>query len=304
MARESAQLENVLRHDRSADSMRRSRVKACVRSGVVASLVGALGALGCGGGPTLRVPPSPRLAATQLHDPATLPADELAAFTRRPRHDYRQTISISVVEGVSGRGFEGRGALVVRPSRALRMILLGPGGATAMDTWIGDGRFRVEIPALARVARGDARTPSAQLRGLPVALLWRWVVDPFGGSIVAARVGRVRAGGVVDDPTRAGFVAFARLPTAFEIRARVRVPDGLGVQARGEGWWIEHGALVGHVVAEDRALDDGGRLADFPARIEYVSLDPPMSVRVQVEETTVLEPGAIPDAAFEDPDRP
>lgn len=174
-----------------------------------------------------------------------------------------------------------------------------------MDTWIGDGRFRVEIPALSRVSRGDARTPSAQLRGLPVALLWRWVVDPFGGEIVAARVGRVSsAGEVVDDPTRAGFVAFARRPEAFEIRARVRAPDALGAQARGEGWWIEHGALVGHVVAEERALDDGGRMADFPSQIEYVSLDPPMSVRVQVEETTVLPPGAIPDAAFEDPDRP
>jgi hypothetical protein len=174
-----------------------------------------------------------------------------------------------------------------------------------MDTWIGDGRFRVEIPALARVSRGDARTPSAQLRGLPVALLWRWVVDPFGGEIVAARLGRVsREGAVVDDPTGAGFVAFVRRPEAFEIRSRVRAPDALGAQARGEGWWIEHGALVGHVVAEEQALDDGGRMADFPARIEYVSLDPPMSVRVLVEETSVLPPGTIPDAAFEDPDRP
>ena len=294
--------------------MRRSRVKACVRSGAATAALGVLaaivasagaGALGCGGRPTLRVPPSPRLAGSQVGDAASLSSDALAGYARRPRHDYRQTISISVVEGVSGRGFEGRGALVVRPSRAMRMILLGPGGATAMDTWIGDGRFRVEIPALSRVSRGDASTPSAQLRGLPIALLWRWVVDPFGGAFVAARLGRVASdGAIVDDPTRAGFVAFTRLPSAFEVRARVRTPDALGLEARGEGWWIERGALVGHVVAAERALDDGGRLADFPARIEYVSLDPPMSVRVQVEETTVLPPGAVPDAAFEDPDRP
>lgn len=272
------------------------------RAGCVVGLATALGgAAGCGGAATPRVPPSPRLSPGQVRDSARVPADALAGFTRRPRHDFRQTLSIAVVEGVSGRGFEGRGALVVRPSRALRMILLGPGGATAMDVWIGDGRFRVAIPALSRVARGDARTPSAELRGLPVALLWRWVVDPFGGELVLARAGRpTETGSIVDDPSGQAFVAFTKRPEAFEIRARARGARG----TTGEGWWLERGALVGYVRADEQTLDDGGRPADFPAKIEYVSLDPPMTVRVQVEETAILAPGAVPDEAFEDPDRP
>jgi hypothetical protein len=258
---------------------------------------------GCGAPATPRVSPSPRLLPAQVHDSSRIPAQNLPDWARRPRSDYRQTLTISVVEGISGRGFEGRGALVVRPSRALRMILLGPGGATAMDVWIAGGRFRAAIPALGRVSRGDASTPSSALRGLPIALLWRWVVDPFGGELVLARVGRPDAtGGVVDDPTGRSFVAFSKRPEAFEIRTRTRESRGAATSV-GEGWWLEHGALVGHVRAEEQTLDDGGRPADFPAKLEYVSLDPPMSVRVTVEETAILPPGAVPEEAFEDPDQ-
>ncbi len=279
--------------------MRSARPKAWVR---VSAALFAAAAVACAGRPALRVPPSPRLCASQIGDAAAISPAALDLLARRPTHDYRQTLSISVIDGVSGRGFDGRGALVVRPSRAMRMILLGPGGTTAMDTWIGEGRFRVAIPALSRVVRGDARTPSAQLRGLPIALLWRWVVDPFGGSFVAARYGRVSpAGDVVDDPSRAGFVSFFRRPEAFEVRARVQTSAG----TRGEGWWLEGGARVGHVLALERAVDEGGgRVADFPGDIEYVSLDPPMTVRVRVEETAILADGALAEAALADPDRP
>lgn len=244
----------------------------------------ALLALGCTG-PRANKPPS--LTRAELEAGPRLSAAELRARARPPTTDVRQTLKISLLEGVSGRGFEGRGALVVRPGQALRMILLGPGGTTAMDVWISGDRFRAAIPALDRVVRGDASTPRSTLRGLPIDLLRRWLVAPFGGTLVHAREAVVDAAGHVGPGP--GLLAFALFGRDFVIRARVGDVE--------RGWFFSQGALHGRVEGRVTTLADGAR---FPSEVVFEGDDPPLRV-VVVGETTELAK-ELPAATFADPD--
>lgn len=233
------------------------------------------------------MPAAPYLRPEQLNDASKLSATELSALARRPKGIIKQELTIAIRDAQSGKGFEGRGVVVVKPREALRMILLGPGGTTAMDVWIAGERFRVAIPAIDRVVRGDASTPREKLRGMPVDLLWRWLVDPFGGRVLAARRGVVAEDGSVIDGD--GLIAFLeRGPTAFEVRAR-----------RGEtsrGWFFERGRLVGVATGREIALDGGL----FPADVDYVGLDPRMTVEVRATGATIVP--EVSPAVFADPD--
>ncbi|MBI2393503.1 MAG: hypothetical protein HYV09_28235 [Deltaproteobacteria bacterium] len=241
---------------------------------------------GCGGA-SGAVPRAPHLRPEQLHDAATLSVADLGALARRPKGIIKQELTIAIHDVQSGKGFEGRGAVMVKPREALRMILLGPGGTTAMDVWIAGARFRVAIPAIDRVVRGDASTPREKMRGMPVDLLWRWLVDPFGGTPVAARRGLVADDGRVIDGD--GLVAFLkRGPTSFEVRARH------GATAR--GWFFERGRLVGVATGREIAIGDGL----FPADVDYVGLDPRMTVEVRATGATVVP--EVSPAVFADPD--
>ncbi|WP_437275673.1 hypothetical protein WME90_31075 [Sorangium sp. So ce375] len=89
---------------------------------------------------------------------------------------------------VAPPALEGRartaGSDVVEPEGALRMILLGPGGTTALDLWVRGDRFRFAVPALDLLRRGDASTPRASLRGLPVDFLRWWMLHPAAGKLL------------------------------------------------------------------------------------------------------------------------
>ncbi|WP_433927990.1 hypothetical protein AB3662_32725 [Sorangium cellulosum] len=84
---------------------------------------------------------------------------------------------------VDGRA-RGAGSAAVEPDGALRMILLGPGGTTALDLWTRGDRFRFALPALDLLKRGDASTPRASLRGLPVDFLRWWMLHPAAGTLL------------------------------------------------------------------------------------------------------------------------
>ncbi len=77
-----------------------------------------------------------------------------------------------------------RGAIAVHPAGGLRIVMLGPGGTTAFDLWACEGEFRLAIPAIDHVVRGDARTPPEQLRGLPVEFLRWWFLAPMSGRLL------------------------------------------------------------------------------------------------------------------------
>jgi hypothetical protein len=255
--------------------------------------------LACSAAPGPRRPP--RLDRAELGDAGAIATRDFPAWTRPSHGDLRQALTIAIRDGVSGRGFEGRGVVVVRPGHALRMILLGPGGTTAMDVWIRDGRWRVAIPALDRVVRGDGSTPKEKMRGLPIGLLSRWLVAPFGGSLVAAHAGRVDVSGrvVSDETTGPGgarsFVAFSRRDGVFEARARQVTPSSILAHA----WWFESGKLVAYLDGEEQSLGD----AIVPRVAHYVSLDPPMRVDVTATETSPIAPGELGPATFADPDQ-
>jgi hypothetical protein len=257
---------------------------------------------GCG--PRAPLPPHPAfLLRPQLTDAGAIPPAALGLWARTPTRDFRQEIRISIRDDVSSRGFEGRGALAVRPGHALRMILLGPGGTTAMDVWIRDGRFRVSIPALDRRVRGDGSTPKEKLRGMPIALLSRWLVAPFGGALVAAHAGRVDdSGAVVDDPTPGpaatnSFVAFLKRGEMFEVRSRTVRDDRIEARA----WWLEHGRIQAFLVGRERALGQNEDSPVVPIDAHYVSFDPPMTVEVHADSVALVDT-PLPEATFADPD--
>ena len=62
----------------------------------------------------------------------------------------------------TGKVFQARGGVAVDPGRALHMILVGPGGVTALDAWITDDRFRVLVPPISLERRGGADSMSAR----------------------------------------------------------------------------------------------------------------------------------------------
>jgi len=94
-------------------------------------------------------------------------------------------ITLTIKEPYTGQEFRSRGAVAVHPDRhALRMIMLGPGGTTALDLWVHEQEFRFEIPALELLERGDADTPPKAMRGLPVRFLSWWLLRPFAGRLL------------------------------------------------------------------------------------------------------------------------
>jgi hypothetical protein len=225
---------------------------------------------------------TPHLSAPQLAE--RIGPAEVRASGRSPTETYRQAIVISIRDAVSGRGFEGRGVVAVMPGHALRMILLGPGGTTAMDAWIRDGRWRVAIPGLDRIVRGDRSTPRTTMRGLPIDLLDRWLIAPWGGKIVAAHRGTVRADGAIVGEE--GLVAWMLRNAGTEIREE-RFP-------RARAWFFEHGRLVGRVEGTEREGPEGR----FVEHVEYGGLYPAMTVSVTADPPAF---GPLPASTFEDP---
>jgi hypothetical protein len=134
------------------------------------------------------------LAACVPPPPAPLPAPTLAAWRqgretlealRRATSGARtERIALTIREPRTGRIFTARGAAAILPPRALRMILLGPGGTTALDLWIDGDRWRFAVPALDLVKRGDLRAPPEQRRGLPVDFLAWWLLRPASGKLL------------------------------------------------------------------------------------------------------------------------
>lgn len=95
-------------------------------------------------------------------------------------------VALALREPLTGRVLEARGALAVAPPASLRMILLGPGGTTALDLWIQGESFRFAVPAIDLLKRGDASSPREARRGLPVDFLRWWLLHPAEGRLLWA----------------------------------------------------------------------------------------------------------------------
>ena len=114
---------------------------------------------------------------------------EAVAVRYKPASSYTMNVALELSQPQLGQRMRARGAIAVAPG-ALRMILLGPGGTTALDLWLCGDRFRFALPALDMVRRGDDTTPRDALRGLPVDFLRWWFLRPFAGRLLFAEPGR------------------------------------------------------------------------------------------------------------------
>jgi hypothetical protein len=190
---------------------------------------------------------------------------------------YALELRVYMHEPWTGRSFESRGALAVFPHRAARMVLLGPGGATALDMWLTRDRFRFVVPAADFRRAGGVDEPVA--RGLPVGFFRWWFLSPLEGRLLTARID-------AQGPT---FVLRDGGGTVTLRERRERGREHLVAQRR------EAGALEG--------LEWIGRSFSPHAgdRAKYVQDTTGLEVEVLVEAVSSEEPDP---AAFLDPDDP
>lgn len=148
-----------------------------------AGVVGALSAVlasGCTEG--LRGVASAPSPATISCD-ARAKIDRLAAASTRRKQNVRLELSAPFMPSA----IQARGAVAMDPAAGdLRMILLGPGGATAIDLWMHGDAYRFVVPALDRTLRGNGATPPSERRGLPVDFLGWWMLHPLRGELLFA----------------------------------------------------------------------------------------------------------------------
>ncbi len=152
------------------------------RARLLALVVSLLGATACAAPATsgARSAEAPTLASWREA------RRKLAALDGAARGQGARTLrlALSLREPTTGRTLEARGAVAIAPPESLRMILLGPGGTTALDLWVRGERYRFAVPAIDLLRRGDATTPRAAKRGLPVDFLRWWLLRPASGTLL------------------------------------------------------------------------------------------------------------------------
>lgn len=114
-----------------------------------------------------------------------------------PRTPYVLGISVGMREPRTQRRMDARGALAVDPGKAMRMILVGPGGATALDAWVTQDAYRLAVPAIDVVRRGGAG-PSP---GLPIGFFRWWFLSPLAGRLLSVETDAARTRYVLRDAT-------------------------------------------------------------------------------------------------------
>jgi hypothetical protein len=150
----------------------------------IAGLLIALAAPGC----APRPPVEPRATLTQADWSEARARLASMRATQRER-PYVVVLRVAMREPWTHRSFLGRGALAVQPHVAARMILVGPGGGTALDMWLTRTRFRFVVPAADFKRAGGASAEEA--RGLPVGFFRWWFLSPLEGRLLAASVNPV-----------------------------------------------------------------------------------------------------------------
>jgi hypothetical protein len=204
----------------------------------------------------------------------TIARDRLARLRRgQPDHPYVERVRLSINDPRTGRQYQARGAVAVSPGRAARMILVGPGGTTALDVWVTKDRFRFAVPAIKLEKRGG--TDPAEARGLPIGMLRWWFLSPLNGRLLLARSSQAESAWILKDG-RATVTVRTDGRRFVALRREGETLEGIE--------WLSRG-LVPQAGEHGRYVE--GR---FGLRVEVV-----------VEEVLTTEPD--PDA-FSDPDEP
>jgi len=112
--------------------------------------------------------------------------DRLAQLrSAQPRRAYVERVRLAITDPRTGKRYEARGAVAVSPEHAARMMLVGPGGTTALDVWVTKDKFRFAVPGINLQKRGG--TDPADAKGLPIGLLRWWFLSPLAGRLLFAR---------------------------------------------------------------------------------------------------------------------
>lgn len=180
---------------------------------------------------------------------ATRALDALRATA--PRRAYARQVRARVALGPRGTT-EAQGALAVRPGEAVRLVLVGPAGATALDLWARGRTFSLALPAAGRHLAGSLDDPGDDAARTPVRALVTALTDPLAGRVTF--VGRRASGAHVVGLTGPGGVVLVE-PSADALT--------LAWPARGEGLVLTPPTL---------AAPEGGR-ARFVAPRERVEVD-------------------------------
>ena len=191
-----------------------------------------------------------------------------------PRRPYVERVQIGVVDPRTGKMYQARGAVAVHPDRAARLVLLGPGGTTALDVWVTRDRYRFAIPALKLEKRGGVNLEDA--RGLPVGFLRWWFLAPLDGELVLARS--------------------SKSEVAFILRDG---PATVTFRTDGERFIAIRRSTEGGVHLEGLEWSSRGLAPVAGSRGRYIEGEHGLRVHILVEEVLDEEPDP---AAFLDPD--
>lgn len=108
---------------------------------------------------------------------------------KAPHGSFVETVRVSLHEPRSGRTLQARGAVAVDPHRAMRLVLLGPGGTTALDVWVSRDAWRFAVPSLNVVRRStdtDSPADADRAAGFPIGFFRWWFLEPLEGRMLTA----------------------------------------------------------------------------------------------------------------------
>jgi hypothetical protein len=149
--------------------------------------------------------------------------------TLTPTGPHKAIIKLAMHHAPSGRRVEARGAVAVAGD-GLRMILLGPGGTTALDLWICGDRYRYAIPMAQTEERGSLS--EAPKGGFPVAFLRWWFLRRLQGRLLAFDDGDGARRFVLADGARIFHVTGGDPVVVAQRTERLEVSGGACGQAR------------------------------------------------------------------------
>ena len=98
---------------------------------------------------------------------------------------YSEVVRVKLRDPISGKRFQAEGAIAVDPGRAFRMMLVGPGGVTAVDAWGTPSAFVFSVPQLPLLRSGGSESPP----GLPIGFFRWWFLSRWSGTLLWAAEG-------------------------------------------------------------------------------------------------------------------
>lgn len=99
-----------------------------------------------------------------------------------PDKPFGAIVRVALREPRTGKTFTARGAVAVDPHHALRLILLGPAGATALDVWATNDQWRFAVPAASLIRRGGREDDPT----LPIGFFRWWFLAPLEGRLLTS----------------------------------------------------------------------------------------------------------------------